>query len=77
MMKTKEIKIPGCIDCPFNYEFDMGPGYGCNLDFAIRGNEALTNPQKIQEDHKTHRPITPDWCPLKKDNFLFKFEPTS
>lgn len=31
-----EKQITGCVDCPFQYEYDMSIGYGCRIDNAER-----------------------------------------
>lgn len=72
-MNNPEIKITGCTDCPFSYEYDMGPGYGCRLDSKIRGQEAMLNPKHVQQNKK-YQPITPAWCPLTKVNYTLKFD---
>lgn len=55
--------IHGCFDCPFNYEYDMAVGYGCKLD---------TENRSIRQSKK-YQPITPDWCPVKKDSVVVKY----
>ena len=55
--------INGCFDCPFNYEYDMAVGYGCKLD---------TENRSIKQSKK-YQPITPDWCPVKKDSVVVKY----
>ncbi len=74
MNNPTEINITGCSDCPFNYEYDMGPGYGCRLDYKLRGQEALLHPKDITQDKKKYQPITPAWCPLTKVNYTLKFD---
>lgn len=55
--------IHGCFDCPFNYEYDMAVGYGCKVD---------TENRSIRQSKK-YQPITPDWCPVKKDSVVVKY----
>ena len=55
--------INGCFDCPFNYEYDMAVGYGCKLD---------TENMSIKQSKK-YQPVTPDWCPVKKDSVVVKY----
>lgn len=62
---AKEIKINGCFNCPLCDMNDMGGGYSCRL-------EKYPNNQ-IDEDYEKFQPITPDWCPLKKESVEFKF----
>lgn len=58
------IVIKGCIDCPFNYEYDMAVfGFGCRID---------TKSRTIKESKK-FRPITPKWCPVKKGSVVVKY----
>lgn len=51
------IDVLGCKDCPFCKENDMFAGYNCRV---------MDNDEIIKQD-KMFDPITPDWCPLKKD----------
>ena len=55
--------ISGCSDCPFNYEYDMAIGYGCQLDSK---NKTIRQSEKYQ-------PITPKWCPIKISDVLVKY----
>ena len=55
--------IYGCFDCPFNYEYDMAVGYGCKLD---------TENRSIKQSKK-YQPITPHWCPVKKESIVVKY----
>ncbi len=55
--------INGCNDCPFNYEYDMAIGYGCKVD---------TEQRSIKQSNK-YQPITPDWCPVNKQEFVVKY----
>lgn len=57
------IKVNGCSNCPFSYEYDMSSGYGCSV---LRG-------RPIKESEK-FQPITPDWCPLKESNIIIEIE---
>lgn len=64
-----EIKITGCIDCPFKYEYDMAVGYGCKADNNLRGIEGIQYPRSIKQS-KQYQPIDPDWCPLKNGKIV-------
>lgn len=56
--------IHGCVDCPFNYEYNMAVGYGCKLD---------TENRSIRQSKK-YQPITPDWCPVKECSIVIKYD---
>lgn len=56
--------VTSCIDCPFNYEYDMGVGYGCRID---------VNNRTIKQSKK-YQPIHPEWCPLTSDDILIKLK---
>lgn len=55
----KEIKISGCNDCPFCNMNDMASGFNCQIEkrYDIEESEQL-------------QPITPSWCPIKKEDVL-------
>lgn len=63
-MTTKKRTVTGCSDCPFIFSYDIAVGYGCKIDADDR---------TIKESKK-YQPITPEWCPLKSNNLLIKFE---
>lgn len=52
--------VTGCPDCPFSVMYDTAPGYGCRI---IRDEP---NNARIKMN-KMFMPITPKWCPLKKE----------
>lgn len=64
----KKIIIKGCEDCPAVDRSGWG-GHTCNLE----EKDNLVPGTIIPED-KRYIPITPDWCPLKKQPILLKFK---
>jgi hypothetical protein len=56
----------GCIDCPFNYRYDMAIGYGCEIDSSNR----------TIKQSKKYQPINPRWCQLKSDGVLVRLNKT-
>lgn len=63
-----KLTITGCFDCPACDMLDMAPGYGCNLKKRDDQGEYLY----IEESKKTYTPITPEWCPLKKESIILE-----
>lgn len=63
------IKINGCVDCPMLDMNDMCGGYTCNFIKHFRDE---IKDDFVDEDKKS-LPITPEWCPLKKDNYQLEF----
>ncbi len=59
-MKTREIKVDGCINCPFCDMNDMSDGFTCRAIRMIDRNQD----SYIKED-MNFRVIDPGWCPLK------------
>ena len=57
------IEVKGCDNCPFCDMLDMAPGYMCNLRKKGDDGKYLT----IKEARNAHGPVTPAWCPLKKE----------
>lgn len=64
-----DIKVTGCIDCPFKYEYDMAVGYGCKADDFLRMGEESITPREIKQSKK-FQPVDPDWCPLKIEKIV-------
>lgn len=68
-----EIIVNFCGNCPFCvYQFDdfaMGDmvSYKCNLAIFLKMNDRLL----LKEDDE---PITPEWCPLKKEKYSYEFK---
>lgn len=81
VVKDNMILVHGCVSCPFNYQFDMGNGYGCNLMKAKLGTHEYL--QKFQPTHhieqhkKMFIPITPDWCPLMEKDVVIGIDEES
>jgi hypothetical protein len=59
-----EIEVTSCRNCKFCIENDMSNTYRCNID--------VTN--KNIYINSMYRPITPSWCPLKKEDCIIKFK---
>lgn len=57
--------ISGCKDCPLCDMNDMSSGYSCRLKQF---------PDNYIEESDDCRPITPEWCPIKENDIIFKFE---
>lgn len=64
----KEIIIKGCKNCPVIDMNDFCPGWQCHLE----EKENNSDPYTIIQNDKKYIPITPDWCPLKKQSILLK-----
>lgn len=64
--------VTGCKDCPFSYENDMAVGYGCNADSMTRTLEEYLLPSREIKQDKLFFPITPEWCPLKKESITIQ-----
>lgn len=62
---TKTIIISGCKDCPLCDMNDMSSGYSCKLPGS---------PDKTIKESDKYYPVTPEWCPIKKNDIIFKFE---
>jgi|WetSurMetagenome_2_1015567.scaffolds.fasta_scaffold263482_1 hypothetical protein len=56
--------ITGCKDCPCCNAFDMAIGYECKLSDIEKTGEIKRS--------KVYNPITPKWCPLKKNDVILK-----
>lgn len=61
----KEIIIKGCENCPMCDMNDSCAGYSCQL---------MPSTDNYIKESKQFRPITPEWCPLKYEDIVFKFE---
>lgn len=74
-MQEKEIIITGCKNCPclqFLEEKSKDEMFSCGL----QSNKTMTVPFTICfSDSKTpiYKPVTPFWCPLKKESVIIKF----
>ena len=64
---NKELIITGCHDCPMCDMNDMCSGYSCRMIKGIKEDKHI-------EDSKQFQPITPKWCPIKKQSIIFKFK---
>ncbi len=76
-----EIKITGCKDCIFCYEYDMSSGYGCKIN-QYKSDELYDINKDMDEYNKNRKtikqskkwqPITPSWCPLKTESITINF----
>lgn len=61
-MENKTIKVTGCMDCPFS---TTDRGYICRLDEQ--------RPKRKIEEDENFNPITPVWCPVKKNDIVVKY----
>lgn len=65
-----KIKVTGCKDCPFSEANDMNSNYSCSvikrIDFVVYN--------EIHPHEETWQPITPSWCPLKKEPITIEIE---
>ena len=55
-------EVTGCLDCPLSNMPDMHPGYRCVLKLKNKNGKWL-----YIEEAEDGMPITPNWCPLKKE----------
>ncbi len=60
--------ITGCGDCPMCDWNDMGEGYTCKFI------DMFSEQEKRIKESNMFQPITPEWCPLKTKDVLFKFQ---
>jgi hypothetical protein len=60
-----EIKVTGCSDCPFFND-------GANYEYRAKCQHPANNTDERIEVH-WGKPITPDWCPLKKEPITIIF----
>lgn len=66
----KEMLITGCTTCPFSDMNDFDCNYSCKLLKFSTNKDSVVNVIKS----KKYSPVTPNWCPLKNNNYLFKFK---
>jgi hypothetical protein len=67
-VETKNTKIHiilGCKECPMCDMNDMCSGYSCRLKYY---------PDNLIKESKKFQPITPNWCPIKQNDILFKYK---
>lgn len=65
-----KIKVTGCKDCPFRESNDMDINYSCSV--VKRIDNTVYN--VINPDEDTWQPITPLWCPLKKEPITIEID---
>lgn len=67
-MPIQKVIIEGCSNCPFAISNDMSSGYSCTLQMHFNKEE-----RRIKEN-KRYQAVTPKWCPLKTNYYLFGFK---
>lgn len=76
-MQTKEITITGCKNCPCLQILEAKSKDENKFCCGLQSNKTMTIPYTICfQETKTpvFKPITPFWCPIKKESITIKFE---